>query len=107
MGEDVKKLTRTEMMEKLRRFYDNCIAIVERKNQDYAGESDPFRNLELVEKVGICSTEEGIAVRLCDKLSRTATLLNSPAAVADDPLVDSLMDSCNYNAFIAIHKELL
>jgi len=95
------------MIDKLRKFYDDCIALVEKKNQDYAGMEDPFRNLELVEKVGICSTEEGIAVRLCDKLSRTATLLKSEPAVADDPLVDSLKDSCNYNAFIAIRKGLV
>ena len=73
---------------------------MERKNRDYAGDggNTPFANFEVCEFVGLCSTEEGIVVRMLDKMRRLATLVKPGAApsVLDESIQDTLQDLINY-----------
>lgn len=74
-----------------------------KKNQDYASSSDAFGNLDLVESVshGDMSTEQGIIVRLADKLSRAWTLTKQPPAVASESLDDTILDIINYAVLLS------
>ena len=75
------------------------------KNHDYSGVVDPFANFELVEKFGVCSTEEGIVVRMTDKLSRISRLLKGDAKVLDEKVEDTLIDLANYAIILKCYME--
>lgn len=75
------------------------VTIMVAKNADYAGQDvrTPFRNFQLVEALGICSTEVGMLVRMCDKLSRLANFVKSGTlAVKDESARDTAIDLRNY-----------
>ena len=60
------------------------------KNHDYAGEGgqEPF---------GICSTEQGFLVRVCDKLSRLSTFTSAGSLkVENESYHDAVVDIINY-----------
>lgn len=71
-----------------------------RKNADYAGKGDPFRNFKLCEQLGICSVEKGIMVRMTDKMSRIANLLENEAQVKDESIYDTLEDLSTYSVIL-------
>jgi hypothetical protein len=77
------------------------------KNNDYAGEKDPYANFRMVEKLGICDIETGIMVRLCDKFSRLITLMNSKDGpkVTDEKLEDTMIDAANYLVIWKCYRE--
>lgn len=75
------------------------LELMERKNTDYTGPLDAFGNFKDVSKFGV-SVEQGIMVRMSDKMNRIATLLylgeNGTAKVADEKITDTLLDLMNY-----------
>ena len=79
-----------------------CREIMQRKQADYAGGTGltPFRNFDLAPTLGICSREEGMLIRLSDKVSRIATLMRHPAQVKDESLRDTVRDLINYAVLI-------
>ena len=80
--------------------------ILKDKNHDYAGDIDALKNFKLVEFLGICSVEQGILVRMSDKFSRMATLINTPPKVADESFEDTALDLCNYtDILLAARKD--
>lgn len=76
--------------------HNKAEALLKAKNADYADQDDPFFNLSMCEKLGICSTEVGILVRMCDKISRMAKLLKRPNKVVDEKIEDTALDLENY-----------
>lgn len=73
--------------------------LMERKNHDYAEESGPsgaFGNLSMCEMMGMFSTEEGIVLRLSDKISRLSNVLRKGAHVKDETIRDTCLDLINY-----------
>lgn len=71
------------------------------KNHDYAGfNNDPFKNFKMVEQFGVCSVEQGIIVRMTDKLSRITNLIKTEAAVNDEKITDTLIDLANYSIIL-------
>lgn len=81
--------------------------IMLRKNRDYTGDSqDPFANFTLVEAARVCKAETGFLVRMTDKMSRIATLLDGrKAAVTDESIKDTLLDLANYSILLAGYLE--
>jgi len=80
------------------------------KNADYSDPDahldDPmrvFRNFMLVEKLGVCSAEQGFLVRLCDKFSRLCNLLRKghKRQVLDESKEDTILDIINYVILLA------
>jgi hypothetical protein len=69
-----------------------------KKNQDYAGNGDPFANFRACEAIGV-STPRGMLVRMQDKIQRISNLIERPPAVANEPLEETCMDLGMY-AFI-------
>lgn len=93
-------MTKEEFFKELEDTYASCVSTSKKKNADYAGDEDPFRNFKLCEFLGVCSTETGILVRICDKISRIANLLNKEAQVLDEKLEDTIDDDINYHAIL-------
>lgn len=87
---------------------DNCneaLKIVEKKNQDYADGADPFQNFRMVENSGLCSVEEGIMVRVTDKMQRIVNLLDEDAVVEDEKIEDTILDAINYLNIMLVYIE--
>ena len=88
-------------------FHKNFTAkmfdVTKAKNDDYTGINEsPFANLELTEKLGNCSTEQGIIVRMSDKLSRLASFAaQGQLSVKDESVEDTLLDLANYCVLLA------
>ena len=77
---------------------DDARALSQRKGHDYSGEADTLKNLKLAGAAGLCTPDQGVVVRLLDKLSRLAEL-DKPGAeahVADERVRDTILDIINY-----------
>jgi len=98
-------MTTKNFLKRLQELYDINIDISKRKNADYAGVDDPFKNFKLCEYLGICSVEAGIMVRISDKMSRISTLLKKENEVKDESICDSLSDAANYLMILRIYIE--
>jgi hypothetical protein len=82
-----------------------------RKAHDYAGKVDPYRNFRQCQSLGLCSVEQGILVRMSDKVSRLATFASGGEfKVKDEALEDTVVDVINYAiilmAYVAEKKRL-
>lgn len=99
-----------EFLRRLETTFVECNKILRSKNADYAGEAtvDPFRNLRLIEVVtsGRVSTQDGILVRMCDKLQRAANLVVQASHVADESIEDTMRDAINYLAIWLVYREM-
>jgi hypothetical protein len=77
-----------------------CRAVMERKNHDYtagAGARRPFANFELSALVGLCSAEEGLLLRVLDKVQRLLTYLKcGTLKVTNESMADACEDIINY-----------
>jgi hypothetical protein len=98
-------MTTEEFLKQLKKGYDTNLEIAQRKNSDYAQDGDPFKNFKLCEQLGITSVEQGMLVRISDKLSRISNLLSRPNKVADEKIEDTLSDLCNYSMILKIWIE--
>jgi hypothetical protein len=84
------------------------------KNNDYSapdarqGDKYPaFANFMQAERLGICSVEAGIMVRLSDKMSRLANLIRPghKRAVYDERIHDTILDGINYLCILAAYLD--
>lgn len=98
-------MDREQFIQQLKNNQKQDIKIVEDKNQDYADGADPFQNFRMVEDAGLCSLEQGIAVRMSDKLQRIFNLLDEEAAVEDEKIEDTLSDLRNYANILQVYLE--
>lgn len=94
-----------QFIEALEKSYTKNLDISKKKNADYAGIGDPFKNFKLCEMMGICSVEKGIMVRMCDKMSRIATLLDKNESVLDERVEDTCADLANYAMILKVYLE--
>lgn len=86
-------------------FYKRGLALMRKKNADYAGDEDPFKNFRNAQLIGL-TVEQAILVRILDKLARIGNLLDKEAQVADETLEDTLMDCANYLNILAAYRKL-
>lgn len=86
--------------------FDGCIEIAIKKNKDYSGSeaNNPFANFEGSKLVGV-SPEQGILVRMLDKIKRVSNLLKQEAAVKDESMEDTLNDIINYAAILKSYRK--
>jgi hypothetical protein len=101
-------MTREQFYASFEQTFSECIEISRKKNADYCGtaeESDPFHNFKQAPGVAKITVEQGILVRLTDKLSRIGTLLGQPAQVADESIDDSIKDAINYLAIMRAYRQ--
>lgn len=76
--------------------------LINQKNADYAADnSDALANFYAVERLGLCSAEQGILVRLCDKFKRIINVTNKgTTAVEQETVKDTISDARNYLAIL-------
>lgn len=97
------KMTTEQFLASLEATYKYNLEVAKKKNADYAGEGDPFRNFKNSLVVGV-PVDRAILVRIMDKISRISNLLDKEAQVKDEALTDSIGDCINY---LAILKALI
>jgi hypothetical protein len=88
--------------------FEDCMATARVKNADYTGagvDTDPFKNFKRAPDLAGVTVERGILVRLSDKLCRLSNILDGPVAVADERVVDTIMDAINYLAILKAYLE--
>jgi hypothetical protein len=70
---------------------------MKQKSADYATGSDPFANFKRGEILGFATAEEGLMLRVVDKISRISTFLQrGELKVENESVADSVMDVINY-----------
>lgn len=85
----------------MKQVYAENLEIAERKNSDYAAEDDAFKNLKMCESYGVPAAK-GVLVRMSDKMTRISNLLNRPALVIDESVIDTLRDLSVYATLLMI-----
>lgn len=81
---------------------DKMLSIVTKKNKDYAGTEDAFKNFKMCEALGLCSMEKGILVRMSDKMTRISNLLEKDPDVASESIIDTLIDLAAYSIILIL-----
>jgi hypothetical protein len=82
-------------------IFNECLEILEKKNNDYSSDKDPMRNFTEIEKFLNITAEQGIFVRIMDKISRLGNALsNKEMKVSDESVEDTLKDLINYSAIL-------
>ena len=92
-------MNREELLQYHEEMCNACRELMKMKNHDYAGSGgdEPFANFTRSEAMGICTTEQGFLVRVCDKLSRLSTFASSgELKVENESFQDAIMDIINY-----------
>lgn len=76
-------------------FCEEALELSRKKNRDYAGDGDPFRNFNEFGALGIL-------VRMSDKFSRIRTLIERGGdPEVDETIEDTLQDLLNYSWLLA------
>lgn len=94
----------------IKEFYEwahSLIKLTSKKNRDYAEKNDAFKNFEQIKVLtnGKISVEEGIFIRMIDKMSRIGTLLTKENEVKDETILDTLNDLAVYSGILRIYLE--
>ena len=83
-----------------------ALALLIKKNEDYASDENPFANFSRVNAMGICSTMEGFLVRMTDKMSRLSNFAKRQKfSVKDETLTDTCLDLINYATLLLAWTE--
>jgi hypothetical protein len=88
-------MTRQEFLGFLEENSRRGLELIKLKNQDYAGDTDPFRNFRFSELIGL-PVDQAIMMRMTDKMARISNLLRRDAACVDEKVTDTLLDLQNY-----------
>lgn len=112
-------MTRQELLQHMKRTFEECLKLCAAKNADYAHSDDAWGNLGLVEHlfpgvqvaargaedgpdkqvlINQISKEQGTIIRLADKLQRLAGATYKPLEVKDETVDDTCRDTIIYAA---------
>jgi hypothetical protein len=77
-----------------------------RKNADYGEAADAFANFRLIQELtgGRITMQDGILVRMTDKLARLVHLSARDAQVKDEAFADTAEDLAVYAAILALMR---
>jgi len=101
-------MKRNQLLKKLQQLHQKDRKTIKQKNNDYADGEDPFQNFRMVEDAGLCSVEQGMLVRMSDKMQRAMNLLGDnerERSVKDERIEDTLSDLRNYTALLQVYLE--
>lgn len=88
-------MTQQEFFEHINQSFTDGLELIRKKNTDYSGLIDPFKNFRSAEVIGV-GVDKAILVRILDKIARINNLLDSEAQVKDESIDDSILDAANY-----------
>lgn len=97
-------MTRDDFVKSIEETYAKGVEIVRIKNQDYAGDNNPFKNFESAAVAGV-GISRAIIVRILDKLSRISNIIDKDRAVKDETIEDTILDAINYLAILKAYLE--
>lgn len=90
-------MTQDEYLTEFELLTSKMCTLTAKKNSDYAGGEDAFRNFKLVEQMGGATVEQGLLTRITDKISRFATFVSrGTLKVEDEKIEDTLIDCAVY-----------
>jgi hypothetical protein len=90
------QMTKEELFKLHGKTFEKCVETMRKKNEDYSGCEDPFRNFRSAEYMGIHPVQ-GILIRINDKLQRVNTYVTKGVLKVDDESAeDSIDDAINY-----------
>lgn len=101
--------TLDEVLEFRQEMFERSKEIVRTKGADYNRqqqlEGDTLFNLRVCALLGIVDLpEQGLLVRLSDKLCRLVSLVNAPPAVENESFEDTVIDIHNYVDYLALMR---
>lgn len=95
-GARMENMTKAEYQEFVRKTFDDMLALIKRKNQDYCGSGDdPFANFRQAATVGV-DPLAGLVVRLLDKVSRVQSFFQN-GDLKNESLDDAFLDLIGYS----------
>lgn len=95
-------MNRAELLELHETISDQAFSVMQFKNNDYADTADALFNLRQCEALGLCSMEQGILIRITDKLARLSNVTAGKSlAVKDEGVRDTIVDLVNYAVLLA------
>lgn len=95
-----------EFNSKMNNVFAKAHSLLEKKNADYSGFANPFKNLSMCEAAGLATTEEGILIRMLDKIGRVSTLtVTKRNPKIDESIEDTLIDLMNYAALLIVYRQ--
>lgn len=97
-------LTRNQFIDEISNTFDIAYEICVAKNEDYANGDDPFLNFRSAVQVGL-TPEQGIVVRMQDKLTRVGNVIANGRAAVSETLEDTLLDLINYAAILKVYLQ--
>ena len=87
--------TREQLYALHKQLTDDALALMRKKNLDYAAEDDPYRNFRQFGRLGIL-------VRMSDKQARLRTFTErGKFSVEDEGVADTVKDIINYAVLFA------
>ncbi len=90
-----------QRLELLDQMHNKERSLMEAKAHDYSGAEDCNKNIKACEAIGISSAEQGVLIRILDKLSRISNLIKPGfTASVSESIDDAIMDSRNYLAIL-------
>jgi len=91
--------TREDYLREFQALTTKMLEITTKKNNDYGGTSDPFKNFRSFEELGIL-------VRMSDKFARLRTAIVEKRAfeVADESIEDTCLDLANYALLLLCYR---
>ncbi len=92
---------RQKFYEFAKKFYEDAFAIIQKKNDDYSQENNPFANFEFTAEASGIKTEQVFLMQIANKLARMRECLDKPLSVLDETLIDTLQDMMNYCVLLA------
>lgn len=83
-----------------------ALDISRKKNADYSKGKDALGNFWVCEATQVATAEQGILVRIGDKISRLASVTEKGCQVLDESELDTALDIINYVVlFMAVREE--
>jgi hypothetical protein len=94
-----------EYIKAIKTFHESAANITVSKAKDYAGIDEPMRNFIDSALIAGTTVEQGILVRMADKLARARNLTEKGSLDGDvgEKLEDTLKDLSNYAAILAYY----
>lgn len=95
-------MNRAELLELHETIADQAFTVMQFKSNDYADTADALFNLRQCEALGLCSVEQGILIRITDKLARLSNVTAGKSLnVKDEGVRDTIVDLVNYAVLLA------
>lgn len=92
-------MTREEYLAEFKNTTDRMLAITTKKNNDYGGSTDPFKNFRDFEELGFL-------VRMSDKFARLKTaIVEKRKFEVDESIEDTILDLANYSILLLCYMK--